>query len=548
MEIGAIMRVLLTIGFLAVLLALWGCRPDDHAAGSESSAADLWFRYHFLGARAIAQDSQGTQLKQVAGFEQTEALVRHMLDRLARSPGVLAGNALTAEQVEEGASILRPMFDDLLVYESFLEVRGPATHPTEWLLGIALPAERGTAWNAALKRLRETWELGELEQELGGTAAESGVIRRASSPEVVRWAGLDGWLFVGIGDETSRLFDGALAALRDKRPPVAPQPDEWLTTEADLSRLARPLGLPTKTSWPRTTLTMTGRDENLRTTMRFVFPEPVTGSLEAWRVPTNIACEPLVSFTAMRGVTPLLSQWDVLKSLAVEPVPNELYFWAQEHTAFTTFGAFPAPDATNQIQRIAERAPRLLGEKWQQQGLAQIEWDAANPQAIWKGLLMVTPHLRPARDAGTNFIVGGLFPQLRTSRPPPAELLAQFIQRPDVVYYDWEITQARVGQWRHLSQLFSVIVGQPQLSTNMAGLNWLLLMEREPLLGNTITEITTLSPKEWLLVRRSHIGFNGLELVALIRWIESRDFPRLSLRLPESETTKSRHRAVSPSP
>jgi hypothetical protein len=548
MEIGAIMRVLLTVGFLAALLASWGCRPDDHAAGSESSATDLWFRYHFLGARAIAQDAQGTQLKQVAGFEQTEALVRHIFDRLARSPGVLAGDALTTEQVEQGATILRPLFDDLLAYESFLEVRGPPTYPTEWLLGIALPAERGAVWSAALQRLRETWALGDLDQEPGGTDANSGVIHRVSSPEAVRWTGLGGWLLIGVGDERSKLFEDALAALRANRPPVVPQPDEWLTAEADLNRAARPLGLPSGTSWPRAALTLTGREENLRTTMRLLFPEPVTGPLEAWQVPTNIACEPLVSFTAMRGVAPLLSQWDVLKSLAVEPVPNELYFWAQEHTAFTTFGAFPAADATNQIQRIAERAPDLLGEGWQNQGLAQIEWDPANPQAIWKGLLMVTPHLRPAQDAGTNFVVGGLFPQLRTSRPPPKELLAQFIQRPDVVYYDWEITQTRVGQWRHLSQLFSVIVGQPQLSTNMAGLNWLLLMEKEPLLGNTITEITTVSPNEWLLVRRSHLGLTGLELVALTRWIESRDFPRLSIRLPEVETRKPRLQAAPPPP
>jgi hypothetical protein len=300
--------------------------------------------------------------------------------------------------------------------------------------------------------------------------------------------------------------------------------------------------------WPRTELTVAGREENLRTTMRLLFSEPVTGPLRAWQVPTNIACEPLVSFTAMRGVAPMLGRWDRLQSVELEPAPNELYFWAQEHTPFTTFGAFPAADPTNRIKRVAELAPGLLGETWRKRGLTQIEWEPASQQAIWKGLLMVTPHLRGARDAGTNFIVGGLFPQLRTPRPPPADLLAQFVSRPDVIYYDWEITQARLGQWRHLSQLFSVIAGHGQLTADMTGLKWLLLLETEPLLGNTITEITAVSPKEWSLTRRSHIGFNGLELVSLARWIESPEFPRLSLRLPETAARKPVPAALPPAP
>jgi hypothetical protein len=548
MEIGAIMRVLLTVGFLAALLASWGCRPDEHAADGNASGADLWFRYHFIGTRAATQAEHGTQLKHVASFDQTIGLVRYVLDRLARSPAVLAGNALTVDQVDQGAVILRPMLDDLLFFESFLEVRGPAAHRPEWLLGVALPPERGAAWHTGLKRLSAVWGLGEVNEAkaTGDTGIEE--IYGERSPGKLNWVELGGWLLVGMGGDQSPLFDQALRDLQDQRSPVASQKEDWLTVEVDLQRVAGPLQFPRGTLWPLAELSVAGRDENLRSTIRLLFPEPVTGALLPWQVPTNIACEPLVSFTALRGVAPLLKRLEGLQLLEVEPVPNELYFWAQEHTAFTTFGAFPTAAPTNQIKRIAEQAPRLLGERWQQQGLAQVEWDEVNHRAIWKGLLMVTPHLRPVQDAGTNFIVGGLFPQLRTSRPPPPELLAQFVSRPDVVYYDWEITQVRLSQWRHLSQLFAVIAGEPQLSTNMVALNWLLLMETEPLLGNTITEITAVSPKEWLLVRRSHIGLNGLELVALARWIESRDFPRLTLRLPDDGSRKLRHRPPIPRP
>jgi hypothetical protein len=48
-----------------------------------------------------------------------------------------------------------------------------------------------------------------------------------------------------------------------------------------------------------------------------------------------------------------------------------------------------------------------------------------------------------------------------------------------------------------------------------------------PKLGNTITEISLVSPQELALVRSSHIGFNALELVTLANWIESPTFPKV---------------------
>ena len=54
----------------------------------------------------------------------------------------------------------------------------------------------------------------------------------------------------------------------------------------------------------------------------------------------------------------------------------------------------------------------------------------------------------------------------------------------------------------------------------------------EQKLGNSVTEITADSPTTCSLVRSSHIGFTGVELVALTRWLESTRFPKLSFELP----------------
>jgi hypothetical protein len=536
------MRLLLTLSTCAALFGLWSCRQDSPPAQVNAPVPEILARYHFVGRAAVAKDEHGTQFKKVTSLPQSAALLEQTLERLAKSPAVLFTNILSADHLEQASILIRPLLDDLIERESFLEVHPPRDDSPEWILGVALPAGRAALWHTHLERIAELWELSPAGSPDAQTTAPGP--RRAGLPEHLRWSEIGGWFILGVGNEPLPVFDKAIAAIRQNGRPIAALSDAWFTLETDLGRLAPSLGLSPRMAWPHASLRVSAREENLRTTMRLSFPEPVTGPLEAWHVPTNVACEPLVSFTAARGIAPILERSETLRALEFNSVPNELYLWAQEHVVFQTFCAFPADDPTNHIERIATLAPKLLGDSWHKQGLAQIEWQSANHQAIWKGLLMVTPHLRPARDAGTNFIVGGLFPQLRTTNPPPADLLAQFVSRPDVLYYDWEITQPRLAQWRNMAQLFAVILREPQMSTNTAGLNWLVHVE--PLLGNTITEITAVSPKEWTLVRRSHAGFTGLELVTLTRWLESREFPRLSLRLPEEPKTAPRSSPSTP--
>jgi hypothetical protein len=218
------------------------------------------------------------------------------------------------------------------------------------------------------------------------------------------------------------------------------------------------------------------------------------------------------------------------------PPPNQLYFWAQDKFPFQTFWAFPANDVTNTLIRVGERAPRLLSEDWQSRGKAQISWNSTNQQVFWDRLMGVTPYLRPARDVGREFVVGGLFPTLTLTNSFPSELLSQFSGRTNLLYYDWEITQTRLYQWWVTAQLFAVISEQGQLHTNTAGLPW--LMKVGPLLGETVTEITANAPREWTMERKSHIGLTGIELVALVRWLENIHFPRLGLRLPPDKSVR----------
>jgi hypothetical protein len=504
-----------------------GCGRNE-AAGAPGS--EVLVRSHFAGLTQLAGNPDATKLKEALALPETQALREQTLGRLAQAPRVLSGQALPAEQIERGAALLRPLLDDLLDRESALEVRGPVGR-TEWMLAVALNPERLAIWDKNLTALMALWNLPSPQVRTNGGLRVT-EFKRAASPEVIRWVDAGSWLVLGVGSATLPASDAAVQRLKTGGRPVSVLTNALLEAEADLGQLQRPLGLPAQLPWPRARISTGAKGENLRVTMNLTFAEPVTGPLAPWHVPTNLIQEPLISFTAMRGVAPWLQRSETLAQLGVKPVPNEFYFWAQQALVFQSFFAFPAADPTNTVERLGQRGSGVLGAGWKERGFSTIEWQPASSSALWKDLPYITPFARPASDAGSGFVVGGLFPPMVATTGLPRELLAQVTGRNDLVYYDWEITQERLAQWRTTSQLFAMLADRSQFTSNMVSFRWLTAVERH--LGNTTTEITASSPKEWSLARKSHVGFTGVELVGLARWLESTNFPHLGLELPRA--------------
>ena len=150
--------------------------------------------------------------------------------------------------------------------------------------------------------------------------------------------------------------------------------------------------------------------------------------------------------------------------------------------------------------------------------------------------------MRAIEEAGTEFVLGGFFPPLTRTNAVAAELYAQFLGRPDVLYYDWEITQERLKQWREMYLLRSFFLMSSYSPTNAPSQKWLIALEPE--LGNTITEATLTSPNEVLVTRKSHLGFTGWELVTLMRWLDSTHFPMTFDPAPpfDREAARREHR------
>jgi hypothetical protein len=132
------------------------------------------------------------------------------------------------------------------------------------------------------------------------------------------------------------------------------------------------------------------------------------------------------------------------------------------------------------------------------------------------------------------------FPLAKSTNPPPPELIGQVLPRTNLVYYHWEWTQERLGQWQLMSKALPIfptnrVAGisansraSSKPSNRFADETWLSSIA--PLLGNTITEATVTGENEIQLTRKSALGFTGFELLCLAHWMNDPQFPVFGLK------------------
>jgi hypothetical protein len=278
-------------------------------------------------------------------------------------------------------------------------------------------------------------------------------------------------------------------------------------------------------NFPLLSLSMIGDGENVRTRGSLSFTQGVPLKVQPnWAVPTNTIRDPLVSFTAFQTTSELWKRLERLTGIKIEPTPNEAYVWALAQIPFQTFFTVGVTDAQGFIQSLAPQVIASTARFSTNMGGLVV---ATNPWSmIWTGMPFATPYLRPALDAGHEYVFGGIFPNSSGTNTAPAELLQQVSGRTNLVYYDWEITQYRLLQWRYLDDLFHIVwdpTRKPRLRGDMAGMRWLGNIVTN--LGNSVTEVTITDSNTLAVVRNSSIGFTGFELESLVNWLETPEFP-----------------------
>ena len=268
---------------------------------------------------------------------------------------------------------------------------------------------------------------------------------------------------------------------------------------------------------------MMGDGEYVRTRGQLEFPKPLPFDLEPWNIPTNFIHDPLIGFTALQGIRPWLSSLRFWSDPQLGAPPNQIYLWAQAGLPFLAYFCAPLPDASNQVNRLAERLVEDANPWLAANEMGKVERSKDISGATWMDLPIIAPSLQSVASSGASFALGALVLNTSSNRPPN-ELFAQFLSRTNLIYYDWELTGERVEAWLHVGQLFRLIFNRAQLPAHSASMAWLKVAE--PRLGNCVSSVTMTGRDHLSFARTSSIGLTALELHVLADWFESPEFPR----------------------
>lgn len=498
---------------LAVVLLAVGCgktdSPSPGAAGSVAATdgATSFMKLHWIGKKQLAASNAATNFLALWNFPESAKLEAQTLEKLASAPWRLwttntpVSNAPTA--------LLQTLLADLVNEGFYLEARGQTNQTLEVLLAVKLPADRATTW------------------ESNAPMVFPSVLEQTGLKAALHRSGDWTLLAVGVAPDRSA---GLLAAGLDriakaKTPGSVTSSNHWWAAEFDLTRLNQSLALNWKlpAHLPRVTVAVNGDEAGVRTVGDLSFATPLNTNLTPWNIPTNIIYDPLVSFTGVRGVAPVLRAWLGWPEQKLGAAPDQVFFWAQSPALWQHFVTYPVTQGANHVQVIGDYVLDELNPIFLTNKVGNFAWATNAHRLVWKGLPFFQPMLEHVTFKQTEFAVFGLFANNATNRPVPAGLFAEFQHKPNLVYYDWELTEPQVRSWTQMGQLSRMVFGRAQLSPQSASLPWLRAVSTR--LGNVTTVATLESPQKISFKRSSVCGFTGPELHLLVEWLESPKFP-----------------------
>lgn len=510
------------LGFTLLTTVL--CLPS--AAAGESPAAPapspaVLARWQFAGSAAVHADTNGQVVHATWAHPLSQSLRRETFDKLAAALRKLASPGQATNNAPD--PLVRPVLDDLLSAESYAEWRGVAGQPLDWAWAFALKPDRAPACHTNIVAWMQAIQAAPAKPFVleNGSGWQAGLGTTLGTVSVLQ-AG-DWTVLAGGGLSTAQ---GLLDHIKSTGRPAPSLSHVWISAELNLPRLAPWLKLAFPDRWPHIQWTLAGHGENLRSQARLGFKEPPLSALPDWRIPTQTIREDparvaLVGFAAARGLGPWLASTPVWKDLGLPAVPEQGYLWGQSQLPFQTFYALQSSDLTNTLRQVADRLPTVLNTWMKPRSAPIIEFDTNRTEVSWKGLPIVYPSLKPAPDP--QYILGGFFPMGPATNPPPAALLGQFVNRTNLVFFEWELVGARIPQYNVLWQVANMAAGRPDFTPNSTARQWMSTIGTN--LTESGTEIVLESPRVLSFKHTSPLGLNALGLVALSRWLDNPLFP-----------------------
>ena len=365
-----------SIGSLFVLMVVsglvGGCKPsesptagpgkasDSPAAGTAQPAATgpkIVARLHWLGIRRIAAETNAGQFSEMLNLPESRRLAAQTLDKLAlwlarvtiTNAGGLVTNSQSYVAHSPTASLWRPLLDNLLQEETYLEVARAPGGPLDFVVAFRLEEPRAALWETNVAAALA------LTPEVRSLPAEEGVRGwQLSDSNRVALASLGGWTTLGLSSVSgSPLLADFRARIQRDRAPFRPSTNgAWVEGEADSGAVAEAMGLDFKppSGCPKVSFVMTWDSGTVRTYGLLNFPKPLAGGTQPWEMPTNYIQGAISSFSAIRGIKPWLASLRAWNALEAGPPPDQLFAWGLQGLPMNTFFAAPQPDASNQVE------------------------------------------------------------------------------------------------------------------------------------------------------------------------------------------------------
>src|SRR5438093_474451 len=284
--------------------------------------------WHAAGRDALAKGTNAALLKRVDQLALTDALRKQIATNLARAPRKAWEKDLPAT-APDGAELWRPIMADLLNAESYGEVHGPIGR-TETAIAVELNDQRAATWSTNLWQLAALWKQG-TPQAANRDGGNGWALKRATAPNRFEFVRVGQWVVLGLGPEKLTRAPALVQQIKATGRPVPKVEAELLELREDAPGLSSWIPLFGKFRVPPFHLTMRGNGEHVRTEVKLSYASPLAWKYEPWQIPTNIVGDspfPLTSFTAARGVAPLIQDIPGFADLGLPNVPNQSTAWA----------------------------------------------------------------------------------------------------------------------------------------------------------------------------------------------------------------------------
>ncbi len=494
------------------------------------NADDLVAQVHWLGKKRMSDEPTAGYVMRIWQMPASARLQAQTLDKLAAALTRLGPRATGPRETNRVHRLFRPVLDDLVEQESFFDLWEPGGSAPELALSIRLDPRRAALWETNLAAVVEELTGARPVREKGGWQFDLSH-GKASAPDPaaarhLRFYHSGVWTMLGLGSSPTEVLNGVLAQMRREGvSQTPPGTNDWLTADLDLTHLAGALGWPRglPPHFGRISLAVNGVRGSVRMHGEVNFQKPLRMELRPWNIPTNLVHEPLIAFTAIRGLREPLNSSGLWDRGALGQAPDEVLSWALDTGPLQSHFALPIRKAREWVNRISEFVLNKVNPVLVSYGMGKFARATRGNGLKWAGAPLIAPYLETRTLSGGSFAVGGLLPFTPTNQPAPKALYQAVFSRKNLVCYDWELTQPRIADWLYVGQVFRLLFEKAQMPANSAGLTWLLAVA--PKLGNCVTVVTRSGPSQLSFIRQSSLGFKAVELHLLADWLESPRFP-----------------------